>query len=342
MVTRKEDDNDKENQSTQKLVEKMIQQLIPGIIERIVSETNSNRKDENENVTSRVNNRFSKLVGPFAGSQDGYDFLCTAEAMFLTLDIKEHDKVKCLCSTFTGSAARWLLTHEVARSLNWNEFKLEFEKQFCARNGGRTDLMRLMQLKKKGNMEEHVAACRLLRRGIPQEIPEKELIFIFIQTLEEEEQAAFTCIDPTSLDDAFQKALRLSMFREQRNQPSCRYQAFDDHSHTRNYAPAARHQCSVTQRTQRRGYSERGPQCYNCHQYGHISRNCTERNTYREWRYNKSDARQRTGNQNNWQKEPQQRRTAMRTQFQDPDNEQTDMGEDQDFPVDPHCSANDQ
>ena len=215
MAPTRKDGNEKENQGIHTIVENIIEQLVPDLIERIIAKTEQRIPFKEDGITKKAN-QFLKIVGNFDGMKDGYDFLCTVEAMFITMNIHDEDKTTYVCCTFVSSAARWLLNNEDHRKLTWKEFR-----QFCTKNSGQTDLMRFMKLKKTGPMEEHVNKCAQLRRGIPKEIPERELILIFIQTLEEEEQAILATKDPSTLEDAFSKALKFSTFRPVRREKAC-------------------------------------------------------------------------------------------------------------------------
>lgn len=253
------DEEEKENTSLQLLVEKTIQQLLPALMEQM---TTKNRDTHGED-SSRKPHQFFKLSGSFDGTKDGYDFLSTAEAIFLTTNIEDTEKTNCLCSTLKGSAARWLLSNQTYRHLPWTDFKRMFEKQFCPQRAIETDLIRLMKLRKKGTMEEHVTYCNSLRRGIPLEIPEKELISIFVQTLEPEEQALFSLVEPKTLDEALHTALRSDLFRPRQNRPQCAL----------NQARSSQNDFERTI-THRRGSST--VKCYNCNQMGHLARNCRQ------------------------------------------------------------------
>ena len=92
MAPNRKDDNEKENQEIYRIVENLIEQIIPDLIERILTKTSQRiPKPETsvENAIAKKASQFLKLVGTFNGMTDGYDFLCTVEAMFLTMNTHE-------------------------------------------------------------------------------------------------------------------------------------------------------------------------------------------------------------------------------------------------------------
>lgn len=296
MAPIRKDDNEKENQGIQTIVENIIEQIVPDLIERILAKTGARTNSTEEGITKKAA-QFLKIVGNFDGIKDGYDFLCTAEAMFITMGIQDQDKTTYVCCTFVSSAARWLLNNEEYRKLNWQEFRSQFERQFCTKNSGQTDLMRFMKLKKNGSMEEHINKCAQLRRGIPKEIPEKELILIFLHTLEDEEQAILATMDPSTLDDAFLKAMRFSTFRPDPKQSNCL--AARTHNNWQTSTDTNRQYSNAPERHRRPLYdthrgSHRNNQlasiwsakCYNCGGYGHLAKTCRERSNPQNGRWN--------------------------------------------------------
>ena len=312
MAPVRKEDSEKENQGIHTLVENIIEKIVPDLIERILAKSVPQRITSAGDGITKKANQFVKIVGNFDGKKDGYDYLCTAEAMFITMDIDEEEKTTYVCCTFVSSAARWLLNNEGYRKLTWKEFRCQFERQFCTKNAGQTDLMRLMRLRKNGTMEEHIDKCAQLRRGIPKEIPEKELILIFIQTLEEEEQAILATMDPASLDDAFSKALKFNTFRPVRRSNNCLALRTDSQmtdwdsqrtdwdrqrpsfNQPNTYSKHSwRNSCAQPHRgTQNYQTIETGPQCYNCGRQGHVSRHCRDARQKPRW----NDRRPLNGN----------------------------------------------
>lgn len=256
------DDEEKENNSLQLMVEKTIEQLLPTLLEKITSRNKINNDEDN----SRKSYQFLKLAGTFDGNKDGYDFLSTAEAIFLTNGMFEEEKTMCICRVLTGSAARWLLSNESYRNLDWTVFKKLFERQFCPQRTVQTDLMQLMQLRKRGSMEDHITRCNQLRRGIPTEIPERELISIFLQTLDPDEQALFSLVEPQTLDEAFRIALRSNIFRRSIPQTTTNCLVSQ-------YQPPHRNSHPFDPRV---GNRNREIRCYNCNRMGHIARECQQ------------------------------------------------------------------
>ena len=281
MAPTRKDDGEKENQSIHAIVENIIEQIVPNLIERILEQTKPRTQAADDGIGKKAG-QFLKIVGNFDGLKDGYDYFCTAEAMFITMNVQEEEKTSYICCTLVASAARWLLNNEDYRKLSWQEFRRLFERQFCSRNTGQTDLMRFMKLKKNGSMEDHINKCSELRRGIPKEIPERELILIFIQTLEDDEQAVLATMDPASLEDAFQKALKFNTFRPKKNSNSCLAAKADMYPGVNPNWSRPQHSLSWTRGSHRADRTTATQQpdwltsvrCHNCGRRGHLASEC--------------------------------------------------------------------
>ena len=136
MAPARKDESEKENQGIHTIVESIIEQIVPDLIERILAQTVSRAQLGGEGINKRAG-QFLKVVGSFDGLKDGYDFLCTAEAMFITMNIQEEDKTSYVCFTLVASAARWLLNNENYRRLSWREFRGLFERDEIIHQIGR-------------------------------------------------------------------------------------------------------------------------------------------------------------------------------------------------------------
>ena len=250
----------------------ILQELVPRLIQETFQEIRSQSPPFNsqgpQNREERLKN-YGKIVGRFDGSMDGFDFLDTMEAQFITDDISLENFTRAACSCLSGSAARWLLNDPSIRTLEWPDFRRKFKIQFCASSIGRTDLRKLLELRKEGSMEAHVNKCKALRRGISRSIPEEELIGIFLNTLPNKDQAFVAAGDPKSLDEAFEKALKYASYADKIMETSAYHTSIQNDSNGPSHIRDER-------------------KCFECGRRGHIQKNCywnQKRETYSDNQY---------------------------------------------------------